>query len=196
MSDTSLAKIESEVRGFVRSSYPDMVVRAEYWVSDPARIALFFTDEKFRGLYRRQRYHYLVHLIPKDYYESFLADTTWFELAPGERPEDFEAEPDEEIIDSIAPDVLRTLQKKDFFTKLDDLFCPAKDTIPQLCSGDFRHAKKILQRCGFEPSDWSDVFHVLMGQGAYCDCEIVYNAAPESRLKSQYWQGRGHKSHR
>ena len=43
-----------------------------------------------------------------------------------------------------------------------------------------------------EESDWSDVFHVVMGQGAFCDCEILYNAAPESLLKSQYWQRRAH----
>jgi hypothetical protein len=24
-----------------------------------------------------------------------------------------------------------------------------------------------------------DVFHVLMDRGGFCDCEILYNAAPE-----------------
>jgi hypothetical protein len=36
------------------------------------------------------------------------------------------------------------------------------------------------------------VFHVLMAQGAFCDCEILYNIATESRLKSQYWQRKAH----
>lgn len=57
--DSLLAKIESAVRGFVRASYRDMEVRAEYWTPDPSRIALFFIDERFKGLYPRQRYHYL-----------------------------------------------------------------------------------------------------------------------------------------
>src|ERR1700693_1685966 len=98
--DSFLAKIESDVRGFVRASYPDMVVRAEYWTPDPSRIALSFVDERFRGLYPRQRYHYLAHLIPKDYYDSFLADMVWFELTPGERTEDIAEDPDEELIES------------------------------------------------------------------------------------------------
>jgi Protein of unknown function (DUF2695) len=193
--DSLLAKIESDVRGFVRASYPDMVVRAEYWTPDPSRIALFFIDERFRGLYSRQRYHYLVHLIPKDYYDSFLADTLWFELTPGERVEDIEEDPDEDLIESITPDVLRSLQERGFFAELDDVFCPPNSMTPaHACFGDFRHAKRTLQHCGFEESDWSDVFHVLMGQGAFCDCEILYSAATESRLKSQYWQRRAHET--
>jgi len=195
MHDSRLAQIESDVRGFVRASYPDMVVRAEYWTPDPSRIALFFIDERFAELYQRQRYHYLVHLIPKNYYDSVLADTVWFELSPGQRTEDIEEDPDEEFIASITPDVLGCLQTRGFFTQLDDVFCPASDiTSGQVCSGDFRHAKRTLQNCGFEASDWSDVFHVLMGQGAFCDCEILYNVATESRLKSHYWRRRAHET--
>ena len=165
-----------------------MVVRAEYWTEDPSRIALFFIDERFRGLYARQRYHYLVQLIPSDYYRSTLADTVWFELAPDERPETIE-HPDQELIASIAPDVLGALQQKGFFAALDELLCPANEkSEPQKCSGDFRYAKRALQACGFEQSDSSDVFHVLMEQGAFCDCEILYNVANESRLKTKYWR--------
>lgn len=193
--DSLLAKIESDVRGFVRASYPDMVVRAEYWTPDPSRIVLFFIDERFRGLYPRQRYHYLVHLIPKDYYDSFLADTVWLELTPGERAGDVEEDPDEQFIASITPDVLRSLQERGFFAELDDVFCPTNGTTPgQVCSGDFRHAKRTLQHCGFQESDWSDVFHVLMESGAFCDCEILYNTPTENRLKSQYWQRRAHET--
>jgi hypothetical protein len=193
MQDSRLAKIESDIRGFVRASYPEMVVRAEYWVEDPSRIALFFIDERFRTLYPRQRYHYLVHLIPKEYYDSALADTVWFELTPEERPEEVEDDPDEQFVASITPDVLGVLREKGFFSALDEIFCPKSgDTLAQTCSGDFRYARQALRRCGIDESDWSDVFHVLMGQGAFCDCEILYNAAAESRLKTQYWQRRSH----
>src|SRR5262245_58709918 len=141
MHDSRLAKIESDVREFVRASYPAMTVRAEYWAKDTSRIALFFVDERFRGLYPRQRYHYLVHLIPKDYY-SFLTDTVWFELTPGERPEDVEIDPDEELIASITPDVLSSLRERGFFVALDEMFYPANSMAPpQICSGDFRHAR-------------------------------------------------------
>ena len=87
--DNRLAQIESDVRGFVKASYPNIVVRAEYWTPDPSRVALFFIDEQFAELYPRQRYHYLVHLIPKDYYNSFLADAVWFELTPDNAPRMF-----------------------------------------------------------------------------------------------------------
>ena len=34
------------------------------------------------------------------------------------------------------------------------------------------------------------MFHVLMARGGYCDCEILYNAVEESRLKAEYWRAR------
>jgi hypothetical protein len=165
-----------------------MVVRAEYWAEDPSRIALYFIDEKFRGLYPRQRYHYLMHLIPSDYYRTNLADSIWFELTPDERVEDI-ISPDESLIASIAPDVLRCLHERGFFAALDQLLCPNDtNSLVQSCAGDFHFAKQVLRACGFKESDWSDVFHVLMEEGAFCDCEILYNAAPDSGLKVRYWK--------
>jgi hypothetical protein len=75
MSDHRLATIESDLRRFVHAACPEMVVRAEYWaqvcsVDAPSRIALFFIDERFRDLYPGQRYHYLLRLIPEDYYRA------------------------------------------------------------------------------------------------------------------------------
>jgi Protein of unknown function (DUF2695) len=183
-----LVKIESEVRQFVRAAYPAMAVRAKYWSHDPSRIALYFIDERFRGLYPRQRYHYLVHLIPDEYYRSNLADSVWFELTPGEDPASIEY-PDEQLIAEIKPDVLGALQQSGFFTALDELVYPKDgDSHSRQCSGDFRHSKQVLQTLGFVESDWSDVFHVLMDEGAFCDCEVLYNVAPESRLRADYWR--------
>jgi hypothetical protein len=191
MADTLVSKIESEVLEFLRASYPEMVVRAEYWTEDRSRIALYFIDEKFRGLYPRQRYHRLIHLIPSDYYRANLADCVWFELAPGERPDEV-VSPDEGLIAAIVPDVLHALQERGFFTALDGLLCPVTSTSQaQTCSGDFRIAKQALEMCEFPESDWSDVFHVLMEQGAFCDCEILFNAKEGSRLKAQYWRNEG-----
>jgi len=42
----------------------------------------------------------------------------------------------------------------------------------------------------FQQDELFDVFHVLMAQGGYCDCEILLNAAESSRLKSEYWRAR------
>jgi Protein of unknown function (DUF2695) len=122
-----------------------------------------------------------------------IADTVWFELTPGETPNEVEEDPDEELIVSITPDVLGSLLQSGFFAALDNLLCSINNTTPpEVCYGDFRYAKRTLQDCGFQESDWSDVFHVLMGQGAFCDCEILYNAATESRLRSKYWQRHSH----
>ena len=66
--DTRIATVESEVRGFLRTSYPEMVVRVEYWTHGPSSIALYFIDEKFRGSYPVSGIHRLVDLIPSEYY--------------------------------------------------------------------------------------------------------------------------------
>jgi hypothetical protein len=186
--DSRLAKIESDIEGFVRAAYPEMIIRADFWEHDPTRIALFFVDERFRGLYPQQRYHYLMHLIPDDYCRSTLEDTVWFELTPDERPEEVEY-PDEGLIAAIKADVLAALQTSGFFGALDELLSPADvDSQRRQCSGDFRHARQALEKCGFAQSDWSDVFHVLMAEGGFCDCEVLYNVAPESRLRAGHWR--------
>lgn len=189
MQENHLAKIESDIRGFVRASYPEMTVRVEHSEQDPSRIAIIFIEKRFEGLYCRQRYHYLLHLIPKDYRDKVLGDAIWFELTPGEDMHMLAEDPDEELIESITPEVLGVLEASGFFSALDNLFClKLCATNPQTCSGDFRHARQLLQTIPFEVSDWSDLFHVLMGQGAFCDCEIFYNVASESRLKANHWR--------
>jgi hypothetical protein len=35
-----------------------------------------------------------------------------------------------------------------------------------------------------------DVLAVMRFSGGCCDCEILYNVAEESRLKSEYWKAR------
>ena len=188
MNDQRLATIESDLRRFVHPAYPGMVVRADHWPLDPSRIALYFIDERFRELYPGQRYHCLVHLIPEDYYRAHLADSVWFELAPGENPESIE-HPDDELIAAIKQDVLAALKACGFFAALDEMLYPKDaNSSRQDCSGDFRHSKQVLERCGIAQPDWHDVFHVLMAEGAFCDCEVLYNVAPESRLRATYWR--------
>ena len=142
MQDSNLARIESDLRGFVRASYPEMTVRAENWKQAPSRIAVFFIEKRFEGLYRRQRYHYLIHLIPKDYFDTVLADAIWFELTPDEEIDTLAEDPDEEFITDITPEVLDALKMKGLFSALDEVLCPENSTTKaQACSGDFRHAK-------------------------------------------------------
>ena len=103
-----LKQLETDILAFVRRAYPNIEVRVEPWTDDPKRPAIYFTEAQFATLYPAQRYHYLRNLIPADYYDRHLTDTEWFELAPGERPEDLEY-PDSELIADIDPDVMRCL---------------------------------------------------------------------------------------
>ncbi|MBB3205676.1 hypothetical protein FHS27_001480 [Rhodopirellula rubra] len=183
-------QIADDIRGFVSSSYPDMDVRVEHWQQDPSRLAVYFTDAKFALIYPYQRWHFLANLIPSDYQEQNLSTSVWFELAPGESPDDL-SYPDEELIADITPDVMRILTAIGFFRKLDDIMCPNDTTVRRAqCWGDYRNAKPLLLSNGITENELFDVFHVLMLQGGFCDCEILYNVLDENRLKAEYWQAK------
>jgi hypothetical protein len=98
---------------------------------------------------------------------------------------------DNELIDSIAPKVLKVLASKRFFEALDDQLCPADPAQPRsACEGTYVISTRILSLYGFGPEDIADITQVLAARGACCDCEILFNVAEESRLKSQYWKTR------
>jgi hypothetical protein len=163
MSDTDV--IEA-LQGYLSGSYPGIAIRMEPWKDDPSRNAIFFEHEKFAMLYPMQRYHYLIHSIPEDFYGRHLSESIWVELAPGETVDDLRY-PDEELIESISPDVLKALDGSGFFARLDDLLSPEDEAVtPAVCHGDFRHAKRILAEKGFGERDGIDevfdVCHVLM----------------------------------
>lgn len=184
MNDLEIAKA---IRGFVAGSYPSMDVRVEPWDRDPSRRAIYFVEEKFSLLYPQQRFHYLTHLLPRDFQERELVDSVWFELAPGEKPEELQY-PDEEFISEISELVMAILLKTDFFGTLDRAFTRESD--PAICWGDFRVAKSILPSKGVVESEYFDVFHVLMARGGFCDCEILYNVSSSSEFAARYWRSR------
>jgi hypothetical protein len=183
-------QLVADLRRFIAPSYPDMDVRAIPWDRDPSRTAIYFTEPKFALIYPYQRWHYLTHLIPADYYKAHLENSVWFELAPGEKPEDLRY-PDEELIDAITPDVIKCLKGARFFEMLDDVLCPQQSGQQRArCWGDYRNSRPILLKQGFKEEELFDVFHVLMRQGGFCDCEILYNAVEKSHLKAEYWMAR------
>lgn len=191
MSDTDII---SALKGYLADSYPGIAIRIEPWRDDLSRDAIYFEHEKFAVLYPMQRYHYLIHSIPQDFYERHLSEAVWVELAPGETVDDLRY-PDEELIKSISPDVLKALQGSGFFAGLDDLMSPEDEAFtPEVCHGDFRHAKRVLAEKGFGERDGIDevfdICHVLMDAGGYCDCEILYNVSEQNRLKAAYWKKR------
>lgn len=184
-------EIAAAIKGFLIEAYPDISVH----VLDPdlsrPRRRVTFRSGKFADLYPMQRYHYILHHLPGEFFREHLADTEWFELAPGESEMDL-VYPDDELIQNITPDVIRCLVGSGFFQRLDDQMCPkapSQNLAP--CFGDFRLAKAALADSGFHLDEYFDVLHVLMAKGGFCDCEILFNAAPDNRLRAAYWSNRG-----
>ena len=177
-------ELEEKLYEFTKESYPDIKIK----VVDTAENVrqLYFTDDNFKFLYPKQRYHYLTHLIPSDFYEQNLQDTEWYELAPNENPDELNYH-DQETIDEIKEPIIFLLKHKVGFVSLLD-----KEFISETvkCFGDFRHSKSILTELKFSDIDQFDIFHVLMNEGGYCDCEILYNVFRESEYSKKYWAAR------
>jgi hypothetical protein len=100
-------------------------------------------------------------------------------------------ESDEELTASITPDVMRFLDGRCFFEKLDDALCPEEpSSAPQSCRSTFEISEAILRNSEVDEADFSDIFRVLHAQGGCCDCEILYNVQETNRLKRRYWTAR------
>ncbi len=177
-------ELQEKLYEFTKPGYPDIKIKVEDTAGNVRQ--LYFTDDKFEVLYPRQRYHYLTHLIPSDFYEKNLQDTEWFELAPNEDPGDLDYH-NQEAIDEIKGPIISLLKDKIGFVGLLD-----KKFITQAvkCQGDFRHSKSILTSLKFSDEDQFDIFHVLMNDGGYCDCEILLNVFRESEYAEKYWRDR------
>jgi len=177
-------ELQEKLYDFIKQSYPDIKIT----VVDTAENVrqLYFTDDKFEFLYPKQRYHYLTNLIPSDFYAQNLQDTEWYELAPDENPDDLYYH-DQETIDEIKEPIISLLKNKiAFVALLDKQF--TSQTVK--CYGDFRYSKSIFNELKFSDEDQFDIFHVLMNEGAYCDCEILYNVFRDSEYSIKYWADR------
>ena len=99
-----------------------------------------------------------------------------------------EAGPEDDLITSITPDVMKCLDRSRFFSTLDDLLCPNEASLARkVCGEDYKLSESVLRTAGFDSEEMADIFDVLRSKGGCCDCEILYNVAESSRLKSQYW---------
>jgi hypothetical protein len=102
-----------------------------------------------------------------------------------------ESASDDDLIYSIAPDVMKSLGRCGLFEKLDGFLSPEDNSITaHSCDGTYKLSESILITAGFERAELSDIFAVLQSKGACCDCEVLYNVAETSRLKVNYWRGR------
>ena len=100
-------------------------------------------------------------------------------------------EADEELIESITPNVMACLVDCRYFEELDNRLCPADKSRPrEHCHGNFDISESILRKHDFDNEALSDIFDVLRAQGGFCDCEVLYNVAETNRLKTEYWRSR------
>ena len=97
----------------------------------------------------------------------------------------------DQFASDIPPDVLGVLKANRFFELLDDRFSPINNSQePVKCGHSFDVTKAVLAGLGMDVEDIQDVIDVLHSQGACCDCEVLYNVAEDSRLKSRHWKAR------
>jgi hypothetical protein len=102
-----------------------------------------------------------------------------------------DAEQEKKFINSITPDVMKSLTTSGFFEALDDVLCPRDASqAPGVCQANYANSEAILSERGFDESDRADIFNVMKARGSSCDCEILFNAVEFSRLKANYWRAR------
>lgn len=98
---------------------------------------------------------------------------------------------DDGLIQEITPDILKVLSDKRFFEVLDDLMCPDDPARSRLrCNGTYTISNTLFFQFGFDLPEIEDITQVLAATGGCCDCEILFNVAQESRLRSEYWKAR------
>jgi uncharacterized protein DUF2695 len=95
---------------------------------------------------------------------------------------------------------LGVLTSRGFFRELDNRFCPTDSAAKrERCAGNHVVSKSILKSLAFDETSIGEIIDVLRSQGGCCDCEVLYNVAETSRLKSEYWHVRakslGHMNH-
>jgi hypothetical protein len=180
----SPTELQEQLYAFLRPAYPDMDIQV---LDTPDNVRqLYFTDARFKTLYPKQRYHLVSQLIPDDFFEQHLLMAECHELAPGETPEDLHY-PDDDTIEAMAASTLDALKEKTgFATLLDHAF--TQNNVQ--CQGDFRQAKALLTQLQFTEAEQLNILHVLMHEGGYCDCEILYNVFPETAHSKKYWLNR------
>lgn len=102
-----------------------------------------------------------------------------------------EPDSDDELISSIAPDVMTCLGRCNYFEKLDQLLSPEDNsTAAQCCDGTYKLSESILISAGFDRAALDDIFAVLQSKRGCCDCEVLCNVAEKSRLRANYWRRR------
>jgi hypothetical protein len=98
-------------------------------------------------------------------------------------------------MDSIAHDVIRALESKNFFNLLDRIVFPSRELDISTCDHTHNKTIALLVDLGFSEEERNDIIGVLESRGGYCDCEVLLNAADGDDLpKERYWKERAKRS--
>ena len=97
---------------------------------------------------------------------------------------------DQDLLRDITPGVMSSLKKSRFFTRLEDVVFPNSPKPHTLCDHSFSFSSVLLAEDGHDERAQEDVFAVMRSLGGFCDCEIIWNVAPDSPAREAYWMAR------
>jgi len=127
----------------------------------------------FDDLLPEERFHRIFHAVPEDFYEEHLRGCVWFELGSNESVESFLELPRSDSVGDKEPKVVRKLTKAGFFEALAEELGAEPTAV---CGGELSTVRRILSARGFSKPALHDALLVLMRNGAFCDCEVLFNA--------------------
>ncbi|MDC0584672.1 hypothetical protein OAO55_02965 [Bacteroidales bacterium] len=165
-------KLTEALYGFLKEKYPN--IKIEVKGKEPEQ-EIFFLEDSFKHLFPLQRYYFINGAIPDDFFDKHLSEAIWYELAPGEKPQDLEYH-DEDVVAELHDEIIEMLsEKSEYKTVLKE-----KLEASGVPSTDFRISKEIFNEFSLHPKEQFDIFHVFMHEGAYCDSEILPNVFGET----------------
>lgn len=147
------------------------VGRSQRW----QRMSVTFRHPSFAELLPEQRFRQLRSVIPEKFNEKHLRGAVWFELAPGETPEDLRQAPRSDDMADQEPTIACKLFDCGFFWALEEAM---SESPIETCGGRFATCKKVLTAKGITGRGQRDACLVFIRQGAYCDCEVLLAARP------------------
>ena len=168
----SHTKLQAKLTRLLAEKFPGITIevgRSERW----DRTALTFRWDGFDDLLPEERFHRLFHSIPKDVYEKHLQGCVWHELGGRESVEQFLKLPRSEDVRDREPRVIRKLTGIGFF---EELAGELGEEPTSRCVGDFSAVRRILAAKKLSKPAQRDALLVLMRNGAFCDCEVLFNA--------------------
>lgn len=166
------ARLQAKLAQMLSKKFPGITIEVGHsarW----DRIALTFRWAGFDDLLAEERFHRLFHEIGEGFYEKHLRGCVWFELGSSESIEDFLKLPRSADVQAKEPRIIKKLTEAGFFEAL----AKALGAEPTArCGGDFSAVRRILAAKQFTRAALRDVLLVLMHNGAFCDCEALFNA--------------------